>query len=141
MLRPPRLVAISQDDAPNIAPDPGRPTMRRAAGSAADADTIPPPELTERNPFVLPGEKVQRIEGEAKALECVGDHATLVVEVGASTMSFQITDPNRIMLKHEGAETFQFSCGPQKKFHVAVEYVVDTKPGPGVAGSVRKIEF
>jgi Flp pilus assembly protein TadD len=100
-----------------------------------------PPDLTEYNPFVLPGEKVERIEGEARTVECTGDHATLVVEVGASTMSFQITDPNRIMLKHEGAETFQFSCGPQKKFHVAVEYVPDITFGPGVAGSVRKIEF
>lgn len=121
----PRLVTTSPNDA--------------AAGDSSK--TIPPPALTERNPFVLPGEKVERIEGEAKTLECAGGHAMLIVEVGASTMSFEITDPNRIMLKHEGAETFQFSCGPQKKFHVAVEYVRDTKLGPGVAGSVRKIEF
>ena len=134
---PPRLVA--PDDAQDTPPDPGRPTMRRAAASSADP--IPAPDLTEHNPFVLPGEKVERIEGEARSFECAGDHATLVVEVGASTMSFQITDPNRIMLKHEGAETFQFSCGPQKKFHVVVDYVQDTKLGPGVAGSVRKIEF
>ena len=112
------------------------------AKDQAKYDAPPPPlDLTEHNLFVLPGENVERMEGETKTLECAGDHATLVVKVGGSTTWFEISDPNRTMLKHEGSEMFQFSCGPQKQFHIAVEYVRDTKLGPGVAGSVRKIEF
>jgi len=136
----PPPVANASSANPDATPDTGAPTLRRAPGAETTTAAIEPPPPGERNPFIARGETVERVEGEAQTFECVSPHARLVVLVGTKTMTFEITDPNRIMLKHAGADTFNFNCGPMK-FHMAVEYVPDAKPGSGLAGSVRKLEF
>ncbi len=112
----------------------GRPTLRRGDGAVTPSDSA-----IETNP--MPRERLDRAEGEFQALECAGSRATLVVLVGRETMRFVITDPNSITIRHEGANTFQFECGPQKKSHVAVDYVVDGTVTPGITGVVRRLEF
>jgi hypothetical protein len=53
----------------------------------------------------------------------------------------ELADPGKIVLKDQGNATFDFSCGPQKPFSVAIEYAPAKSGGAGVAGAVRRIEF
>jgi tetratricopeptide (TPR) repeat protein len=136
-------VAAAATAAPAGQPEAGRPLLRRSPGTSPPelpAPVVPPPSLGELNPFLNPGETVKRVEGQAVGLDCEGAKAKFIVAVGAETLTFEISDPDRVMLKHDGANRFQFVCGSQK-FPVAVEYVVDPALGKGIAGSVRKIEF
>ena len=62
----------------------------------------------------LPREKRERVEGTAKNLDCSGEPARFSVLVGQKTMIFALAEPDKIILKHDGNATFDFSCGPQK---------------------------
>jgi tetratricopeptide (TPR) repeat protein len=93
------------------------------------------------NPFVRPGEELKRVEGVATHLDCTTAQARLRVSVGAKTLLFAIDDPKRVLLKHSGQMTFDFTCGPQKPFGVAVEYVPESNPRSAVAGVLRAMEF
>ena len=116
---------------------------------ARTADSIPqpsqklePPDPAQpTNPFVRPGERLKRVEGVATHLECDNKQARLRVSVGARIMLFAIDDPKRVLLKHAGQMTFDFTCGPQKPFGVAVEYVPEPDSRKPVAGVVRALEF
>ena len=108
---------------------------------AAPPETTPPDPSQPSNPFVRPGEIVKRVEGVATHLECDGKKATLRVSVGAGPMLFAIDDPKHVLLKHRGESTFDFCCGPQKPFGVAVEYVPNPEKGKPVAGVLRALEF
>ena len=116
----PRPNSIPQPAAEKFeAPDPAKPT----------------------NPFVRPGEELKRVEGVATHLDCSGKQPRLRVAVGARTLLFAIDDPKQVLLKHSGQITFDFTCGPQKPFGVAVEYVPEPNPRSAVAGVVRALEF
>jgi hypothetical protein len=93
------------------------------------------------NPFVKPGEKVERVEGVAKSLDCAGKGARFEVQVGQKVLTFDMPSPDRILLKHNNDVAFDFSCGPQKPVRVAIEYVPAEKGTGDVAGSIRKLEF
>lgn len=97
------------------------------------------PPTPPRNPFVKPGEKIERVEGTAKVLDCAAKR--FLVEVGGTVMAFNMPDPTRVQLKHEGGATADFNCGPQKPFHVVVEYAPGEKSGKDVAGTLRGLEF
>jgi len=56
-------------------------------------------------------------------------------------MVFQILDPAMVAVKHSGEATHDFTCGPQKPYHVIVEYEAQPDPRAGIAGVVRSIEF
>ena len=55
-------------------------------------------------------------------------------------MVFSIPDPSRVLIKHKGEVTIEFTCGPQKPFKVAVEYAPQSA-GTGLAGIVKSLEF
>jgi Tfp pilus assembly protein PilF len=115
---------------------------REAAKPPGNVDAAGrPPNAQARNPFGEPGEKLERVEGTAKSLDCDGKGARLTVQVGPKIMSFELGDPARIQLKHEGNRTFDFNCGPQKPFSIAIEYVPASGAAGGVAGAIRRMEF
>jgi Tfp pilus assembly protein PilF len=120
------------NDAPASESQPSEaPTLRRLA----------PRDDAASRPAAPAAEKLERVEGTAKSLDCSGKVPRFVVQVGQKTMSFELADPGKIVLKHEGEATFDFNCGPQKAFSVAIDYL-PAKNGPaGVAGAVRRIEF
>src|SRR5438128_2212528 len=106
---------------------------------AAQADTAPrlarqtaPAELPSKpsepspawNPFVREGEILERAEGTLKSIDCVSKR--VFIEVNGKALPFDI-DPERIMLRHNGNNTFEFTCGPQKPFHVVAEFVGSPK--------------
>src|SRR5262249_30485176 len=118
-------------------------TLKEAAMAPAATpafEPTPPHELVRRNPFAKPGEELKRVEGIAKNIDCSGKFAKFQIQSGSHVLTFDMSEPNRILLKHEGAETYDFQCGPQKAFRVAVEYVPAAKPG-GSAGIMRQLEF
>ena len=115
---------IAADDASGSAP----PVLRRK-----DAGASPPP--------AIPREPVHRIEGLAQSVDCTGKGARLVVLSEGKLITFDIPDPERVRLTHNGAATFNFTCGPQKSFHIAVEYLPAAKLDGKIAGSVIKLEF
>jgi tetratricopeptide (TPR) repeat protein len=84
-------------------------------------------------------EKTERVEGTAKTFDC--DAKRFVMEVDGKAFAFDLPDPSKIRLRHEGSDTFEFTCGPQKPFHVAVEYVPAAKADGELKGSLRVLEF
>jgi tetratricopeptide (TPR) repeat protein len=105
------------------------------------------PALARREPAEtvaepLPGkpvEKVDRIEGTARDIDCAGKR--LVIEAAGKSVSFEMPDPDKIFIRHQGAKVFDFTCGPQKPFPIAVEYVPAEREQPGIRGRVRTLEF
>ncbi len=91
------------------------------------------------NPFVKAGEKVVRVEGTAKEVGCDGGLQFTIVS-GGTAMTFAVSNPNLILIKHNSDTTFDFQCGPQKEFPIAVEYVPAERRGK-IAGYVRMLEF
>jgi len=55
-------------------------------------------------------------------------------------MTFAIPKPDMILLKHNSDVTFDLTCGPQKAFPIAVEYVPAERQGK-VVGDVKMLEF
>ena len=122
------------------------PEIRPSAPHAESELSEAPPRLTHasvqaaRNPFVKPGEKIERVEGTAKSLNCTDKGATLTITSQEKTLTFDMPRPDEIQLKHSGQTTFDFTCGPQKPFRVAVEYVPTAK-GAATAGELKLLEF
>jgi len=101
---------------------------------------VPPPQQAEQ--VAPPREKRERVEGTAKSLDCSGETVRLSLLVGQNTMIFALADPDKVILKHDGNATFDFSCGPQKPLPIAIEYAPAENPAAqGVVGAVRQIEF
>ena len=116
----------------------GRPRLARA--SVAEPPTFaPPPHGEPVNPFLKPGQKVLRAEGTAKEVGCNGGLQFTILTNGR-LMTFAIPKPDMVLLKHNSAMTFEFICGPQKAFPIAVEYIPAEQPGK-VAGEVKMLEF
>jgi Flp pilus assembly protein TadD len=113
-----------------------------AAKNPAQVSTVQDSSQHPTAAAMTPREKRERVEGTAKSLDCSGATARLNVLVGQNTMSFALAEPDKIILKHDGNATFDFSCGPQKPLPIAIEYVpMDNPAAQGVAGAVRQIEF
>jgi predicted Zn-dependent protease len=84
---------------------------------------------------------VSRVEGTAKRLDCDGKTARFAVQVDKATMVFQILDLTRVTLKHSDEASHDFTCGPQKPYHVVVEYDPQPNAKAGITGIVRSLEF
>jgi hypothetical protein len=69
------------------------------------------------------------------------DKKRFVMLAEGKVVSFEMRDPQKINLRHEGAATFDFTCGPQKPFPVAVEFVAAVNGRTDVRGIVRALEF
>jgi hypothetical protein len=64
------------------------------------------------------------VEGVAQRLDCNGSAARFHILVGKTAMVFEIPDPDSVLIKHSGEMQHDFACGPQKAYHVAVDYAV-----------------
>lgn len=119
------------------------PLAEATASEAAPAlrRSTAPPESAEKIAPAAPREMLQRVEGTAKSLDCGGKVPRFTIIAGPKTLSFEMANPERIQLKHNGHATFDFNCGQQKPFAVAIEYVPARDPSQGVEGAIRTIEF
>ena len=115
----------------------------RNASTEAE-ENVPPgePVLQEQNPVIRrPGELLRRVQGTLEVFDCSATKPRLVVSVDGKLMKFELTDPDRVQLLHDGKDQFEFNCGPQKKFSITVEYVPDASLAEGIAGAVRRLVF
>ena len=85
------------------------------------------------NPFIEPGDRMQRGEGTLKEIQCDGPVIHLAVTTAAGTLALILPDPSRVQLRNLPSGSFEFTCGPQPDRTVAVEY--------NQTGLLRGIEF
>ncbi|HTC36877.1 MAG TPA: tetratricopeptide repeat protein [Bryobacteraceae bacterium] len=110
---------------------------RRPAPASEVHETAAAP----KNPFVQPGDQMAHVEGVAQRLDCSGVSARFHILAGKTAMAFEIPDPGSVLIKHSGEMQHDFACGPQKAYHVAVDYAVKPDAKKGTAGIVRELEF
>jgi len=108
----------------------------RQAPVESEPEKEPPPKQ-----FARREDQLSHVEGMAQKLDCNGESARLHVLVGQKVMVFEITDPSRVNIKHSGEAQHDFTCGPQKPFHVAIEYAPSANPRAATAGVIHSLEF
>lgn len=118
-----------------------RPLLRRAEPRAEFAVTEQNSIVNRANPFITKEDKMMRVEGLARKLACGGDSVLFYVQVDKTTLIFEIPDPDRVVIKHEGEMKHDFACGQQKGYKVTVDYAALPDAKTGSAGIVRGLEF
>lgn len=109
---------------------------RDATGRLQLVTTRVPHGVAERNPFIEPGDRMQRSEGRLKAVNCGAGKATgVVVETGNGMLQLSIADASKIQMRNAPA---LFACGEQNPRTVVVDYAASSTGAPGL---VRGIEF
>lgn len=93
----------------------------------------------EVNPFIAPGDRIERHEGALELVDCTEKETRLTVRLAAGPVVLRIPDPGRVQVRKTSAGTFEFICGSQQNQHVLVEYASD--PAAGAAGVLRGIEL
>jgi hypothetical protein len=109
---------------------------RDAEGNSRLITTRVPREEQNWNPFIEPGDQIQRLEGRLEAVNCEGSTTTLVVESSGRAVVLTIPDTSRVQVRNASGE---FTCGPQPGNAVIVVYAVSAQEKNG--GVVRGIEF
>jgi len=92
------------------------------------------------NPFIAPGDRVERREGVLEKVDC-GKETRLTVRLASSVVVLSIPDPSRVTVRKADGGTFEFTCGAQQGQHVLVEYAAAPDGKSGVAGVLRGIEI
>jgi tetratricopeptide (TPR) repeat protein len=87
-----------------------------------------------RNPFIEPGDRVQRTEATMRQVNCPDTGIQLVLDTAQGTLTLVIPDPSRVQIRNAGSVAFEFVCGPQESRPVLVEYAP-------AASIVRGLEF
>lgn len=129
------------DNAEAVTKTPGRVETAQADGARPTIRRTVPPASSPEPRIVRPGERLASVQGTMKTLDCSDVHPRLEVQVGDKLLTFEVTEPDKVVLRHEGADTFDFTCGPQKPFPVTIEYVPSPGGASGSAGSVRTLQF
>ena len=80
-------------------------------------------------------EKWTRIARTAKSIDCAGKR--WLVDVGVTVLAFDMSDPDKVKLRHNGAATLDFAYGLQKAFNVVVEFASPEKTRLDIRGSLR----
>jgi tetratricopeptide (TPR) repeat protein len=98
-------------------------------------------EHDEANPFIAPGDRIERVEGTLQDVDCSGKGLRLTVLTGAGIIVVSVPDPGLVQVRKAGAGSFEFTCGPQQGSNVLVEYAAAADSSVGVAGILRGIEL
>ncbi len=110
--------AKEQDERPKL--------TRRPAETRAAAENSPNP--------------LSQAEGKAQKLDCAGKKARLTILTAGGPMSFDILDPQAVVIKNSTQVTRDFVCGPQGGYRIVVGYEKAENPKVS-AGIVRTLEF
>jgi tetratricopeptide (TPR) repeat protein len=90
---------------------------------------------------VRPGEKLQRISGIARNVECSPEGNRLQLMVGAKVATFDLPEPDAVELPSAPAASFSFTCGPQQPIRMGVEFAPPRSAMETSAGIVRRLEY
>jgi len=109
---------------------------RDAAGDLRLVTTRAPHDAPEWNPFVEPGDRIHRVEGKLREIDCSGPATLFSVETAAGLVTVSVPDPLHVQMRNAPPE---FTCGPQPLAPVAAVYAASTDAG--VSGVLRGLEF
>jgi Flp pilus assembly protein TadD len=90
---------------------------------------------------VRPGEKLDRVAGILRNLQCSPEGNRLEVAVVEKLVTFDMTDTAAIELPAAPAASFSFTCGPLKPVRIGVEFAPPRSAVETSAGIVRRLEF
>jgi tetratricopeptide (TPR) repeat protein len=109
---------------------------RDPSGRAIMITARMPHNTADWNPFIEPGDDMQKVQGALKEIAC-GDATMVRVEAAEKTLTLAIPDLKHVEMKHAPAE---FVCGPQESAtHVTVDYA--RTPAGKADGIVRRMTF
>jgi hypothetical protein len=82
-----------------------------------------PHDQPPRNPFIEPGDRIQRAEATLSRVECGDDGISVVVSRQEGDVTLSIPDPSRVQIRNTTpGVSFEFTCGAQTPRKVIVEY-------------------
>ncbi|MBI2679582.1 MAG: DUF1570 domain-containing protein [Candidatus Solibacter usitatus] len=95
---------------------------------------------SEWNPFIAPGDRMERREGMLREVACSDKEIRLTVIVDGRTLVLSLPDPGRVQVRKSGSRDFELTCGPvEEATRVAVEYAVSADAE--IAGVLRGIQL
>lgn len=68
----------------------------------------------------------RRAVGTFESVECLDEGVRLKIRTQEGELVLRVADPRHVALRHAPAESLEFSCGPQSKERIAVEYFAAT---------------
>jgi tetratricopeptide (TPR) repeat protein len=90
---------------------------------------------------VRPGEKLERVIGIARNLQCAPEGNRLEIAVGDKLVAFDLPEPAAIELPAAPAASFSFTCGPLTPVRLGVEFAPPRSAIETSRGIVRRLEF
>jgi hypothetical protein len=82
-----------------------------------------PHDQPPRNPFIEPGDHIQRAEATLSHIECAGNGVSVMVSGQEGGLTLSVPDPTRVQIRNTTpGVSFEFTCGPQSPRKVIVEY-------------------
>jgi tetratricopeptide (TPR) repeat protein len=90
---------------------------------------------------VRPGERLQRIIGTARVLQCAPEGNRLQILVGNKLMAFDLPAPAAVELPAKPAAAFTMKCGALQPVRIGVEFAPPRSVMETSAGIVRRLEY
>lgn len=83
----------------------------------------------------------KRVDGTATRIDCLGTRVRLHIRVGSKPMTFELKDPNSVVIRSTTEGAFSMVCGAQKAYRVGVVYSSSGHIKPGLDGEARELYF
>ncbi len=111
---------------------------RDASGALQLVTTRVPHGTKDFNPFIEPGDRIRRAEGQLQEVTCGGNQITgMTIQTAEASLRLAVADPLHVLIRNGPTE---FMCGPQAAKTVTVDYAV-SENGPSSNGVLRGMEF
>ena len=85
-----------------------------------------PHKAADWNPFIEPNDKIRRIEGTLREIDCSTPTTRFIVDTPEGPVTLAIPDPAHVQMRNAPPE---FTCGPQPPTPVSIDYALSTPTG------------
>jgi tetratricopeptide (TPR) repeat protein len=90
---------------------------------------------------VRPGEKLQRVAGIARNVECSAEGNRLQITVVGKVATFDLPEADAVELPAAPSASFTFACGPQQPIRMGVEFAPPRSAIETSLGIVRRLDY
>jgi Tetratricopeptide repeat len=108
---------------------------RDSSGHLQLATARVPHQTSDWNPFIEPGDDIQRLQGKLREIDC-GTNTIIRVEAAGKLVTLAIPDLQHVQMRHAPPE---FTCGPQSPTPVTIEFA--RARNGNAEGIVRGMDF